>query len=256
MFEAEISQPWKNKVDEIALEKLQSLVRMIALRRPGTVIMLPDRHEILHHVQLTTEESIVYDNARKGTIEIIESALLSENPTGSAYISAFQRINDLRYICNHGVFPTRNRRNKNNRKRSTTQKPDSFQEELDKLLTVSTPACLDCGTDIDEVSEHSNQLLAVSAEVYCGNDFDEVGENRDRLLAVPSELCQDCFNRRKACSYMSPRSSDSFDMDDTNSASPREPYLSSKIRALISHVQKVSQEEKWYRKFSSRDLLI
>lgn len=256
MFEAEISQPWKNKVDEVALEKLQSLVKMIALRRPRTVISLPDRHEILHHVQLTTEESITYDKARMGTIEIIESALLSEKSTGSAYISAFQRINDLRYICNHGVLPTRSRRNQNNGNKSSTQTPGSFQEELDRLLTASTPACVDCGTDIDEVSEHSNQLLAVPTQVYCGTDVDEVGEHHDQLLAVPSQVCQDCLSRRKACSYLSPRFSESLDMDDTSIASPGEIYLSSKISALISHLQKVSQDEKWYRKFSSRDLLI
>lgn len=225
-------------MDKTGLEKLQSLVKMIALRRSRMVISLPDRHEILHHVQFTTEESIVYNRARMGTIEVIESAL-SENLTGSAYISAFQRINDLRYICNHGVLPTRAKRWRNNHNEATIQEPCSFQEELDKLLNGSNPACVDCGTDIDEVGEHLHKPLAVSP----------LGENL--------QLCQDCLDRRKTCSYPSPKSSETSDMDDMNAVSPGGLCLSSKIGALISRLQQVPPEDKWYtKKFSSRIFLI
>lgn len=234
VFEAEISQPWKNKIDKTALAKLQSLVKIIALRRSRTVISLPDRHEILHFVQFTSEESIAYNKARMGTIEIIESAL-SENPTGSAYISAFQRINDLRYICNHGVLPTRAKRWRKNHNEATIQGPTSFHEELDKLLQVSTSACVECGTDMDEIGEHPHQLLTVP---HLGENF---------------QLCQDCLDRHQTCSYPSLKSSETSDMDDTNAVSPRRLCLSSKVGALLSCLQQVPPEDKWCRKFPCRN---
>ena len=235
VFEAEISQPWKNVMDKTALEKLQSLIKMIALRRSRTVISLPDRHETLHHVQFTPEENIAYERARMGTVETIESALSSEKPTGSAYINAFQRINDLRYICNHGVLPTRANRSHNNHDEATMQGPGSFQEELDKFLNASTLACIDCGTDIEEVGEHPDQLLAVPP----------LG-----TLDTNLQLCQDCLDCRKACSYPSPESSEPSDTDDTNAVSPGELYLSSKVNALVSRLRQVPQEDKWYGKAS------
>jgi SNF2 family DNA or RNA helicase len=222
VFETEISQPWKNKMDKTAFEKLQSLVKMIALRRPNTVIQLPDRHEVLDLVEFTAEESIAYGKARMGTIEIINSALLSEKPTGSAYISAFQRIKDLRYIGNHGILPTRNKRSYKSDSQATIQGPGSFKEELDKLLTSSALACVDCGTDMDEVNEYHNQLFA-----------------------IPPQVCEDCLNHRKAYSHLSPKFSESSDMDETSTISPGELFVPSKIVALVSRLQHVRKEDKW-----------
>lgn len=233
VFEAEISQPWKTMMDKTALEKLQLLIKMVALRRSRTVISLPERHEILHDVSFSPEEIITYERAKLGTIEIIDSALdsasHSSKPAGSAYIKAFQKINDLRYICNHGVLPKRDTRSKN--KHNDTQGPGSFYEELDKLMNTSNSACLDCGTDIQEVGERSYQFLAAFRLVDLDTDL---------------QLCQDCQDRRKACNYPSPKSSEPSDTDDANSASPAELGLSSKIKALVSRLRQVPREDKWY----------
>ena len=224
VFETEISQPWKNELDRNALEKLQSLVKIIALRRSREVISLPDRYETLHPVEFITEESIVYEKARMGTIETIQSALFSDKASGSAYISAFQRINDLRYICNHGVLPSRGRRRRNNDNEVTLQ--GSFQAELD-FLNALAPACADCGTDITEVGEQTDLLLVAPPR----------GENL--------QLCQDCFDNRKGCSYPSPKSPETSGTDDTNTLSQPDFYLPSKIGALISLLQQVPQDDKW-----------
>ena len=243
VFEAEISQPWKTMMDKTALEKLQLLIKIVALRRSRAVISLPERYEILHDVSFSPEENIVYERAKLGIIEIIDSALdsmpLSSKPAGSAYIKAFQKINDLRYICNHGVLPRRIKRSSNSR--NDVQGPGSFQEELDKLLNISNSACLDCGIDIQEVGDQAYQHLAPPRLVDLDTDL---------------QLCQECHDRRKACNYPSPKSSEPSDMDDTNSVSPEDLSSSSKVRALISCLRQVPQDNKWYENFQVQKLFI
>ena len=233
VFQAEISQPWKTVMDKTALEKLQLLIKIVALRRSRTVISLPERHDVLHNVLFSPEEYIEYERAKLGTIEIIDLALdsgpLSSKPAGSAYIRAFQKINDLRYICNHGVVPKRVKRSNANHG-DMQGPPGSFHEELDKLLNTSNLACLDCGIDMQEDGERTDQLLAATRLVELDTDL---------------QLCRDCQDRRKARNYPSPNSSGFSDTDDTNLVSPGELALSSKVKALVSCLRQVPQEDKW-----------
>src|SRR5271154_6720451 len=104
VFENEISQPWKNEIDERALEKLQALVRMIAIRRPRAVISLTSRTEEMRFVQFDAQELAAYEKARSGTLQVIETALSGMTASGKGYINAFQRINELRFVCNHGTL--------------------------------------------------------------------------------------------------------------------------------------------------------
>lgn len=232
VFEDEISQPWKTRMDKTALEKLQSLIKIVALRRSKTVISLPERHDILHDVSFSLEEYIVYERAKLGTIKIIDLALdsvpLSSKPAGSAYIRAFQKINDLRYICNHGVLPKRVKGSNDNHD-VMQGPPGSFNEELDKLLNTSNSACLDCGIDIQEDGERYCQLLAATPLLDLDTDL---------------QLCRDC-QARKACSDPSPNSSEFSDMDDANLVSPGELAHSSKVKALVSRLRSVPQGDKW-----------
>lgn len=242
VFEAEISQPWKTIMDKTALEKLQSLIKIVALRRSRAVISLPERHDILHDVLFSPEERIVYERAKLGTIDIIDLALdsvpLLDKPAVSAYIRAFQKINDLRYICNHGILPKRVKRSNNNH--DDMQGPGSFYEQLDKLFNAANSACLDCGIDIQEVDERSDQLLTAS----CPVDFD-----------TDLQVCQDCQERRKACNYPSPKSSECSDMDDSNSVSSGELGLSSKVKALVSCLLQVPRGDKWWENPLRADIL-
>jgi len=55
-------------MDESALQKLQSLVRMVALRRPRTVVSLPDRSESVHYILFSEAESQLYNQAKAGDV--------------------------------------------------------------------------------------------------------------------------------------------------------------------------------------------
>ena len=91
-FDAEISQPWKSRMDETALRKLQTLMKMIALRRPRTVISLPHRSEIIESIAFTAEEIQTYEQARLGTIESIDLALSSDRKRLRQCVSKDQRL--------------------------------------------------------------------------------------------------------------------------------------------------------------------
>jgi SNF2 family DNA or RNA helicase len=222
-FDAEISQPWKSRMDETALRKLQTLMKMIALRRPRTVISLPHRSEIIESIAFTAEETKTYEQTRLGTIKSIDSALSSDMTVGSAYINAFQRINDLRYICNHGKPPLR----KNHSAcKNLVFDATSFRQELDKMLDVPTPVCLSCGTDIQE-----------DEDVMQGLEIPQARPDGDVL-----QLCRHCLTQRLETTVPSPLSSDT---DDTITTCDSAPVFSSKMTALVSQLQRVPTGDKW-----------
>ena len=223
-FDAEISQPWKSKMDETALRKLQTLMKMIALRRPRTVISLPHRSEIIESVAFTAEEIQAYEQARLGTIETIDSALSSDRTAGSAYINAFQRINDLRYICNHGKPPLRKN---NSAGKNLGFDAASFRQELDKLLDIATLVCLSCGTDIQEDDDAMQGLETTQG----------------RPLGDALQLCRHCSTRHLVTTFQSPLGSDT---DDTVTACDSALVFSSKVTALVSQLQQVPTGDKWY----------
>jgi len=218
-FETEISQPWKSEMDEIALRKLQALMKMIVLRRPRTTISLPHRSDIIESVSFTPEEIQAYEQAKMGTIEVIDLALSANTAVGSAYINALQRINDLRYICNHGRPPRR-------RKQCSSQGAwdgASFQQELDKLLDVPTLVCVSCGTDIQEDDEGAMQALDISQVRSVG------------------DVCRHCSMQRPPVS--SPEDSDT---EDSAADGDLESRFSSKVVALVSQLQEVPAGDKWF----------
>jgi SNF2 family DNA or RNA helicase len=210
-------------MDETALRKLQTLMKMIALRRPRTVISLPHRSEIIESIAFTAEEIQTYEQARLGTIESIDSALSSDRTVGSAYINAFQRINDLRYICNHGKPPLRKNHSAS---KNLVFDAASFRQELDKLLDIPTLVCLSCSTDIQEDHDATQGL-----EIPQGRPV------RDAL-----QLCRHCSTQRLETTVPSPLGSDT---DDTITTCDSTPVFSSKVTALVSQLQRVPTGDKW-----------
>lgn len=223
-FEAEISRPWKSRMDETALRKLQTLMKMIALRRPRSVISLPHRSEVIEPIYLTPEEVQTYEQAKMRTIESIDSALSLDSSIGRAYINAFQRINDLRYICNHGKPPLRKRQSAG---KTSAFDAASFQQELDKLLDLTTLVCVSCGTEIQE-DDDAVQGLDITMRRAVGDEL---------------QLCRHCSIQPPETNVPSPCGSDT---DDTVTACDSATPASSKITALLSQLQQIPTGDKWY----------
>jgi SNF2 family DNA or RNA helicase len=226
-FKADMIKPWKHEINEKPLHRLRLLMKMIALHRSKKVISLPSREEIIKEINFNTNEFGIYENAREGTIRLLDQTLSSGPASGSTYLNAFQRINEMRYICNHGT----NKRNKNTE--STGSQHDENEDgtnehELDHLLDNSDEACLNCGTDISEEQESSTYASAL------------VATQKDQL-----RLCILCVQQRIATlapQLPTPPSSqeDIMQLDDSRKKLP------SKIEAIVSYVQKIPPGDKWY----------
>jgi hypothetical protein len=220
-------KPWKHEIDDKPLNRLRLLMKMIALHRSKKIITLPPREEIIKEINFNTNELDTYEKAREGTIRLLDQTLSSGPASASTYLNAFQRMNEMRYICNHGT----NRSNKDTELAEPEQDQDengTNEHELNHILDNSDEACLICGTDISEEQESSNYAGAL------------VATQKDQL-----RLCIICAQNgivTPAPQLPTPTSS----QDDITQLNDSGKELPSKIKAIVSYVQKIPLEDKWY----------
>jgi SNF2 family DNA or RNA helicase len=232
VFESEILRPWKTKADETALKKVQCLVRIVALRRSRTVITLPHRQELTTYIHLTADERSIYDQARITAVKFIESALESDRFQGSAYMSALQRINVLRYICNNGILPPRENKHHltPNISTSESRRIHVSEEEMDVLINDPSQACVHCGTDIEEEDDNMQQALQTQ-----GSDSSEC------ML----QLCSRCLGELTVSASATPTPSPQSETFEDCHPSALPERASCKIQALIGYLKEVPTGEKW-----------
>ncbi|GKT44856.1 putative ATP-dependent RNA helicase [Colletotrichum spaethianum] len=171
-FDRDITHPCKVQVEEKGLKMLRKLMQMITLHRGRKVIDLPSLQENVEEVGMTAIELAVYEEARDGTYRYLDHALHSEGSAdSSSYINAFRRVNQMRYICNHGV-------NRRQIRLNSSPPPGAVEDsstnidELDHILDNLDEACLNCGTDItdDQESFEKPEILA------------NMGDNQQRFV--------------------------------------------------------------------------
>lgn len=217
-FDQVFLQPWRNAQAE-ALHRLQYLMSVLAIRRPRTTISLPFKTEVIIPVILASQERLVYEQTKHGLVEIFNAALDTDSAK-SCYFNALQRINDLRYICNHGAAPQRAR---SYDRSNVVQSFDTLQHEVGLLL----------GTDAIELTQASS--------------------GQTTYLEVPS------LGRSATSSRASPRSispTDTIDDDlltmttsmiDESASLDSDtvaPDVSSKIMALVDDIARTPSTEK------------
>jgi SWI/SNF-related matrix-associated actin-dependent regulator of chromatin subfamily A3 len=229
VFEDEIAQPWKCEMDAKGVQKLQSLMKMIAIRRPRAVVSLPSRAEQTRLVQFDEQELALYEQARSGTLQIIEVAL-SEIASGKGYINAFQRLNDLRFICNHGTALSRDGLLKYRETASSSHHLKLSEDELEDLFfSADGQVCIRCGTDLDE----EIQTLSFPLPTY----------SLDSTTINP-RLCKACTQRQRQDSSWTPLSPSSSPGGDAEEAHTTSINVPSKIRALVACLSQIPADEK------------
>lgn len=227
IFEEQILRPWRLRMDEDALKRVQSIVKAVTIRRPRSVVALPEREERTEKIVFTAEERAVYEKARTGVIEILNEAMNNEAlPTGSVYLNTFQRINDLRYICNHSVSP-RDRKTDTQFMSMPGDDPQALINAEFQISDINLDlVCRHCGAEMPE--EDPNQRGSLS-----------VGVGPDHLTP---RTCEHCAQHGKL--PISPPLSDfssggSTPLGDKTSVQP-----SSKIDALVAQVRKLPPHDK------------
>ncbi|KAF2103369.1 hypothetical protein NA57DRAFT_32953 [Rhizodiscina lignyota] len=102
-FDSDIVQKWKDAAEDVAIDRLKKLLSYVMLRRSGSAIQLPARHDRIEYLHFTHEERIHYDSARAQAIQAIDEQLQDETHGRPSYVNVLQRVNALRKICNLGI---------------------------------------------------------------------------------------------------------------------------------------------------------
>lgn len=99
-FQAEIIDPLKNN-NPSGLSRLQSMLRVIMLRRTNEILTLPPREDIVQHLDLSASERELYEISRDESRSLLDTTLREKTyKRGFSIMQSFLR---QRQICNHGA---------------------------------------------------------------------------------------------------------------------------------------------------------
>lgn len=231
VFEEVFVKAWKN-VEASALLKLQRLMSVLAIRRPQAVVALPPKYESSIPVVLSVNERSNYDDVKRGVVEVLGEATEPCRTSKVAYLTALQRINQLRYVCNHGKAP-----------KSKGEVGNSFDSKIDNSISLELSAlfgyddadlCSSCNQPIQAVKR--TQLSPVSTPTSsqgtgtCSRCESFTTSFTDHLLP-PERL-----------SRSTSRGSDQA--NSSRSSSAHADFVPSKVCAIADEIQRTPASEK------------
>jgi SWI/SNF-related matrix-associated actin-dependent regulator of chromatin subfamily A3 len=252
-FDADITQVWKSHQETDAIGRLKRLLQCILLRRSKNSIELPSRVDKLYALDFSHEERSLYEESRTRAVRVLDNALSTQSGPSFrvSYMNALQRINDLRLICNLGVY-----------KRSTSTHQISHdvnrtkcewntaaaQRMFDSVVTVENVSCFLCSLELD----------ATDDDVLAGGPGDHSHLHFSRCLRIICSSCIQQFSElshanRSLCGHVPqcpviPVSRGSFSNNSSNVSSPRpsefaqdQEELPTKVRALITDLQNLQK---------------
>ena len=76
-------------------------MRAITIARTKAVVDLPERQNFIHHLDFSTNELSLHEDAKKQTAALLHEAVSTSGQARAAF-NALQRLNTLRLICSHG----------------------------------------------------------------------------------------------------------------------------------------------------------
>lgn len=99
--DSHIITPWTKGNSEIAVERLKKLLQYIMLRRPASIITLPDRTDRVIPLKFDAQERAKYQKLAQSTIHCLDDLLYSNAKPGG-HKNVVTKINALRMACNLG----------------------------------------------------------------------------------------------------------------------------------------------------------
>ena len=249
VFEEQINKPWK-KGDAKAVTRLRAVVRCIALRRPKGVIELPERIDDVRTVTFNEEERQIYESVKASTTSLLDNAISMETRDNKLYLSALQRINSLRMICNLGLTY------RGYSSASIIDQPwdqKSAQKTFGTMESAGTAICTSCSLDLGLGLMESSGLSEIEDRVYlteCALAFcNQCYRNFRHQYCSEGNICH-CTS---ACRSYQVTMSDAGGNATTPSSSQleRPSYISSKVASIVAALKELGPAEKRlaYRKY-------
>lgn len=242
VFEEQINKPWK-KGDAKAVTRLRAVVRCIALRRPKGVIELPERIDDVQTVTFSGEERQKYESVKAAATSFLDNAISMETRDNKLYLSALQRINSLRMICNLGLTY-----------RGSSSAPiidqpwdqRSAQKTFETMESAGTAICAGCSLDLGLGLVESSGLSEIEDRIYlteCALAFcNQCYRNFRQQYRSELNICH-CAS---ACQSYQVTMSDAGSNATTPSSSQleRPSHISSKVARIVAALKEHGPAEK------------
>jgi SWI/SNF-related matrix-associated actin-dependent regulator of chromatin subfamily A3 len=230
-FNNDIIDPWKAGDNSTAISRLKRLLQCILLRRSKGSVQLPKRTDLRHTLQLSEEERQHYSTAENNVARSIDAVLGANTNTALNVTSIIQQINELRLICNLGIY--RKPRNPVSLADNTIWNTRVAQRALNALTATNGICCKSCG-EIQDGTRYDNSF---GTNLYA---------TRLWLFSCFSIACESCMARNSLirCSCTSqcpvalvthvPGTMDSGASSPVEWPSDSEEALPTKVNALVN----------------------
>lgn len=240
LVDRHIIDPWIKGDRDEAVERLKKLLQYIMLRRPSSIITLPERTDTVISLNFDAQERAEYQQSAQATINCLDD-LLHSNATSGGYKNAVTKINVLRMACNLGC-----RRNSNPQDSSGLTNLPSRQQSV-----------YDAAGPWNETMESSDTVAMIGACKGCGMQLSNAQSpiaqgNRSPSLAAEDSggcgiqpWCSICL------SNLSDRVEEGSELDATHleditvQAGVGGRQWPTKIRALLEDIQGRNSDTKW-----------
>lgn len=241
-FDDHISRPWR-RGDERGFTRLKKLVRAITIARTKAVVDLPERQNFIYHLDFSSNEFFLHEDAKEQTVALLHQAVSSSGQARATF-NALQRLNTLRLICSHGELAQSYLSMKerfeplNNPCVEAYPNADCSDGVLESLIG-GTYTCFQCGLDllqnvVEDTSGPASSQPGSEIEpglcVTCAIDF--------QMPPTRTHPCRDVIE-----STNSPMSTESPSHIVNNSPYPRD-LMPTKVKALVADLLHYSQDEK------------
>ncbi|KAF0315663.1 WD domain-containing protein [Colletotrichum asianum] len=247
-FDTDISRLWKSGEDEEAVSRLKRLSACLLLRRPKSTINLPPRRDLVHTVEFTPQERLVYEGIRQQTIAQINEALGDNTGTHKSrcYVNVLQQIESLRLFCNLGLYYESRHDRGASKRVEADEWSKTAQTTFNSQRGMSSITCLHCTsalglteTLLDDANSGTGTAQYSSCLKFtCNECVDKIVHSGGALSCGHTPPCQ-----------TAPVSTSGSALEETGSFTAPQLGVSaidppSKIKALIHDIRKVSSVEK------------
>lgn len=239
VFDAEISQLWRDNSVEDATETFKQLLSSVMIRRTKAILDLPARTDTVLRIPFDAKEEGYYRCAEQPVIQSLDEF------SGGSMPNAIQQINKLRLICNLGLYaPQRSELSQ------ATTLGGSLQETLATRLSLGEDTCTLCLGPVSLPSTDDGLGVTTSSNTYyseCGLIYCAACAKSSKFQS--SNPCDyrgkmtPCLLLPLPSSVRTPQLTPTRDTTPDASFLDDGPRVSSKVGALIQQIQACPTEK-------------
>ncbi|KAH7371973.1 SNF2 family N-terminal domain-containing protein [Pyrenochaeta sp. MPI-SDFR-AT-0127] len=243
-FDDDISDLWRSKPAEEAIETFKKLLSCVMIRRTKAILELPSRVDKIIKLSFDYLEEEHYCRIERPVAELLDQALGEESNSGKFWLSAIQQINKLRRVCNLGTLVPLLQHDP-----MQSDVSDRTLAILAARLSMGGETCEQCLQPVDSSPFGTELEYEASSAVYystCRRLFCAACSILSRYQAP--EPCA-CMDHATPCPLRplnllpTPRHASTKDSQPSNIEMDGGGQISSKVRAVISQIRMYPKEK-------------